>query len=348
MDIIDFANIPCTTGAMAYLQSLEIGSNDMCSKPVHESARSRGKERIIEALQNGVIKYRRYNKPAAEMELLAYPVSRIIVSCVNDGYLTKRYALAVAKLACEHIKELKNSTLEELAAEFGISITFDTTAANVVLHFIDYIHHASAIHAPEWKLLNRTVEKGMLTIARDDFARLMEEAVREKVEAGLPHEVPQDMREALSPYVAEIREALNARANSRNFNRDGFGEVTPDCFPPCMSSAIADVQANVNLSHTMRFAMTAFLLNIGMKPEKIMEIFRASPDFKEQATSYQISHIGGASGKAYICPSCATMATNGNCPGKAACKKVEHPLVFYRRKVWIMNKKQGAQVAHEH
>lgn len=340
LSIIDIANIPCISGATGYLQSLDINLNDICTHRIYESIRIRAKEKVIEALQNGAIKYRRYNKPSAETELLSYPVSRILISCISSPYLVKRYALAVAKLANEHIKDMKNDALREAAACFGIDISFERPTMNVILHFIDYIHYASMIHAPEWDLRNRTVEGGMLRISRDELARLMEEAVREKVESGLPHEVPQDMREALSPYVAEIQEALNARSNGQNFNRDGFGEVAPDCFPPCISSAISDVQANVNLSHTMRFAMTAFLLNIGMKPEMIMEIFRASPDFKENATSYQIDHIGGASGKAYICPSCATMATNGNCPGKAACKRTEHPLALYRKRVWIMNKKK--------
>lgn len=350
MDIIDFANIPCTTGALEYLKALEFGSNDICTGVAFGSIRSTGKERVIEALQTGTIKYRRYNKPAAEKELIAYPIARILVSCINNSYLTKRYALAVARLSYEHIKELKSAvSLKELAADFGINITTDSKNTNVVMHFTDYIHHAHVLHEPKWKLLNRTVEQGMLTISKGDFARLMEEAVRKKVESGLPHEVPQDIREALNPYISEVQEAINARASKQDFSREGFGELVPDCFPPCISSAIADVQANVNLSHTMRFAMTSFLLNIGMKPGKITEIFRSSPDFREQNTNYQISHINGASGTAYTCPACATMATNGNCPGKVPmCKKIEHPLVYYRRKVWILNKKQAAQVAHEH
>ncbi len=54
----------------------------------------------------------------------------------------------------------------------------------------------------------------------------------------------------------------------QGFSREGFSEVIPDCFPPCISVAIADVQANVNLSHTMRFAMTSFLLNKWQLPGK--------------------------------------------------------------------------------
>jgi len=343
MDNIDFANIPCTLGALEYLRKSDISLNDLCTQAAFESIRSTGKERVLEAFKDGALKYRRFNKLAAEKELLAYPIARIIVSSINNNYLTKRYSLAVAKSSYEHIKELKNAVLlKELAADFGISIRFDDMM-NVSMHFTDYIRCAHVLHDPKWKLLNRTVKGGTLMISRDDLARLMEEGVRQKVESGLPHEVPKDIQMALEPYIAEVWELINTRMNKQGFGREGFSELIPDCFPPCISIAIADVQANVNLSHTMRFAMTSFLLNIGMAPDKVTDIFKASPDFKEQATRYQISHINGASGTTYTCPACATMETNGNCPGKALCKKVENPLVYYRRKVWMENKKHVAQ-----
>jgi DNA primase large subunit len=348
MDIIDFANIPCTTGALEYLKESSVGSADVCTDMAYESVRSAARGRIIEALNNGTLKYRRYNEPAANKELLAYPVARIIVSSINNTYLTKRYALAVARLSYEHIMSFRAVALGELAADFGINVTVDARTMSATIHFTDYIHHAHVLHEPKWKLSSRTVKEGMLTISKGDFARLMEEVIRKKVESGLPHEVPQEIRDALKQHINEVQEAANLRANKQCFSKEGFSEVNPGCFPPCISSAIADAQTNVNLSHSMRFAMTTFLLNIGMKPEKITEIFRASPDFREQDTNYQINHIGGASGTAYTCPTCATMTTNGNCPGNTQCKKIENPLVYYRRKVWILNKKQAAQVTHEH
>src|SRR3990172_6903831 len=132
MDIIDFANIPCTAGAPEYLRMSDIGSNDLCTQAAFESIRLTGKERVLEVVQAGAIKYRRYNKLAAEKELLAYPIARIIVSCINNSYLTKRYALAVARLLYEHIIELKIDVLKELAADFSINITFDAKNTNVV------------------------------------------------------------------------------------------------------------------------------------------------------------------------------------------------------------------------
>ena len=130
MDIINFANIPCTTGALEYLRKSNIGSNDLCTHLAFARLRSTGKDRVLETLQDGAIKYRRRNKPAAEKELLAYPIARIIVSCIDNNYSTKRYALAVARLSYEHIIELKIFALKELAADFGINITADARNMN--------------------------------------------------------------------------------------------------------------------------------------------------------------------------------------------------------------------------
>ncbi|MCE8424922.1 MAG: hypothetical protein J5U17_04000 [Candidatus Methanoperedens sp.] len=50
MDIIDFANIPCTSGALEYLRRSSL--KDLCTQAVFESIRSTGKERVLEALKN--------------------------------------------------------------------------------------------------------------------------------------------------------------------------------------------------------------------------------------------------------------------------------------------------------
>lgn len=35
----------------------------------------------------------------------------------------------------------------------------------------------------------------------------------------------------------------------------------------------------MNLAHSMRFAMTSFLLNVGMSVDEILNLFNISPDF---------------------------------------------------------------------
>ncbi|MPN40412.1 hypothetical protein SDC9_187949 [bioreactor metagenome] len=91
----------------------------------------------------------------------------------------------------------------------------------------------------------------------------------------------------------------------------------------------------------MRFAMTSFLLNVGMSVDEILNLFNISPDFDAEKTLYQIEHIAGATGNVYKPPACDTMRTYGNCVGKdRLCEKISHPLGYYERKVFIKNKEK--------
>jgi DNA primase large subunit len=84
-----------------------------------------------------------------------------------------------------------------------------------------------------------------------------------------------------------------------------------------------------------RFALTAFLLNIGMKTEDVINRYTTVSDFNEQLTRYQVEHIAGkrGGGVKYTPPNCETLQTHGLCIRKdELCKKVKHPLTYYFRK----------------
>jgi len=51
-------------------------------------------------------------------ELLSYPLARVMVSCLGDPILLRRYALAEAKLAYRHMQEEKDG-VAALAEELG-------------------------------------------------------------------------------------------------------------------------------------------------------------------------------------------------------------------------------------
>jgi DNA primase large subunit len=185
--------------------------------------------------------------------------------------------------------------------------------------------------------------RGKVSLSREDFSRIIQEAIRKKIESGLPATVPPEICETLRKYLEEIRSALTVRKSE--FNIEEFKEIMPDCFPPCMVHAISNTRAGVNLPHSMRFAMVSFLINIGMKVDGIIELFKVSPDFDEERTRYQVNHIHGATGMAYTSPSCATMTTYGNCFGKEAlCDRISHPLSYYRKKAWILRKGKPGEI----
>jgi DNA primase large subunit len=335
MDVFKFAYFPFVNGAVKYVEGLDFKLEELFSERAFEQVRERGKERVLEAIGDGITSNAHTDRVSAEKELLSYPVARILVSCINDGYLVKRYALAEAKSAYERLKELPGDELKELALDFDIGTVL--ADRSVVIHFTDYVRYAHVIHEPKWKLVNRNMERGSITLPKEDFSRMMQEAIRKRIESSLPLVVPPEICGSLENYIEEIRNTLVARKSE--FSIEEFKEIMPDCFPPCMVHALSSAKAGVNLPHSMRFALVSFLLNIGMNTDGIIELFKVSPDFDEERTRYQVMHIHGATGTAYTSPSCATMTTYGNCFGKEAlCERISHPLNYYRRKAWILKK----------
>lgn len=338
MDVFKFAHFPFINAAAKYVETLDFKLDELFSERVFEQVRERGKGRVIEAIGEGISRRSYPDKVSAEKELLSYPVARILVSCVNDRYLIKRYALAEAKCAFDGLKELQKDELKELASDFNMNVLIDEKGVNI--HFADYIRYANAIHEPKWKLVNRNMDHGRLSLTEDDLSRILEEAIRKKIESMLPLDVPEKICKSLSGYVDEIKNSLSTRKSE--FRIEEFKEIIPECFPPCIHHAILNVKAGINLSHSMRFALVSYLLNIGMNIEGIIELFRESPDFDEERTRYQVNHIHGATGTTYTSPSCATMVTYGNCYGKERlCSRITHPLSYYRKKAWIVNKEKS-------
>ena len=228
MDVFKFAYFPFVNAAAKYVEALDFKLEELFSERAFEQVRERGKRRVLEAIGDGIIRNASPDRVSAEKELLSYPVARILVSCINDGYLIKRYALSEAKSAFEKVKELREDGLKELALDFNIDAAFDEKW--VIIHFTDYIRYANVIHEPKWKLVNRNIDHGKVSLSREDFSRIMEEAIRKRIESGLPLSVPPEICQSLGQYLEEIRNALKTRKSE--FSIEEFKEIMPDCFPP--------------------------------------------------------------------------------------------------------------------
>ena len=199
------------------------------------------------------------------------------------------------------------------------------------LHFTEYIRAAHRMHSPKWKLVNRDLQEGYLTVTDEELKRLLEEAVRDKVSKGLPLPVDEKICAQLAEYIAPLKSELQVL---RDRQKVDLGKVEEGAFPPCIKKMLSQVAAGTNLAHSARFALVSFLLQINMSVEEVMALFNTSPDFDADKTRYQVEHIAGASGTKYKPPSCATMTTYGNCPGQDdLCRKIRHPLSYYERRM---------------
>ena len=329
-----FSKYPFTKEASEYVAQLNINLLDLVKERAYANARERGKTRIFEALEKGIIQKK---APENLTELLSYPIARVLVSLVGDRYLIKRYALAEAKRAHEFlINEDKNRLLEIAQQTFGLNIKSveDSSPFIFAVHFIDYLKLTENLRAIKWKLINRLLAQGYVFLRKREFARLLAENLRHKIEHELPLKFDRKIEANYEEIIQEIHRILLKKKPSMEVFLPKKAEI--QLLPPCMKKLLGSIQVGENVPHQGRFALTAFLLNIGMKIDEIIGLYSAFPDFDLKKTQYQIEHICGLHGShiKYAPPSCSTLKTfNLFLDPDELCQKIKHPLTYYKLKL---------------
>jgi DNA primase large subunit len=294
----------------------------------------RAMERIETALEDGAVGPPRRQ---VRVEVLSYPVARVLVSLVDEYVLTRKYTRAEAATARERLdadrqgSELKSSrrrrlTLADLLAEFDLSETVRETADGYRVGVGTYLRLAADQRGEDWRLVNRELADGEVPVTEDELFSLVREAVRHRVADGLPLAVPDVVAAELDDEQARIRELLADLELTRDIDT-----VVPEMFPPCMTHLLDQIQKGAHLEHHSRFAIASFLTSIGLSTDEIVELFKVNPGFGEDVTRYQVDHIRGAtSSTEYSPPSCATMQSYGDCVNMDdRCETISHPLSYY-------------------
>lgn len=325
------ALFPYTYAAARYVESSEKTFESLLTiGEFSKRVLNRSVERIKCAVSSGIpeapIERENY-----EIELFSYVMARALVSCVRETALIQRYANAEAQKAFINLRDADEPTQDEyikvLLEDFKIPTLTENNALR--LHFADFVKYTGRLRGPQWRLVN-LLNRGCVTLAKNEIIQILAEAVRLKVLSGLPLKLSSKMCEDLSNYTAPLVEAFS----KASLHEVDSGPVVFKAFPPCIKALLSQVKAGQNLSHPARFALTSFLANIGMQADEIVRMYEASPDFDYDLTRYQVDHIRGASGKDYIPPGCSTMETYGNCTeNNDLCKRVAHPLSYYRRHI---------------
>jgi DNA primase large subunit len=263
-------------------------------------------------------------------ELFSYPVARVIVSCINVHFLTQKYANGEAQFAFRKLESLSDGEaitfIGRLLEDFNIEAA--PSENRYKFHFTDFVRFTSGLRDPRWKLVN-VMNKGYVELAKNEVMKILQQAIRLKVLHGPLLKPSNKICNALSSEIKRIIATLDS-----SMSKSGdFGAIDTEAYPPCIRELISLVQSGKSLSHTARFALTAFLANIGMSADDIVHFYENSPDFDYEFTRYQVEHIMGSSGTEYTSPGCSTMETYGNCNWKdKMCRSISHPLSYYRKR----------------
>ena len=334
MDTKLAAKFPFLEDAAEMAAENEADIDKLLTSFIFEDARARGVERLEDAIKESEISYVPLNKEDDRLtEVMSYPYARMIVSCIDDRFLTKRYALAEAKRMNRLLGDEPYPTIMKIATALGVRSQTDENG--LMMHFSDYLKFSSRIKSTDWKLVNTEMKKGNVVLPKERFVRVLENALLDKIESELPLNVPDEYKKMMQSDIDHVSMIL---AESKNRFNPGFsGELNKDHLPPCIRTLLANAQNGVNLPHSGRFAMVSFLHAIGMNSDQILTLFSQSPDFDESKSSYQIRHITGElnGSDGYTPPECSTMKTNGICfePDNLCNNdKVNHPLTYFRIK----------------
>jgi DNA primase large subunit len=304
-----------------------------------EEVRTRALDRIETALDSGEIgpPHRR-----DRVELLSYPVARVLVSLIDEHVLTRKYARAEAATAYERLQaeftettELKSRDRETLSiravlAEFDMTDAVRETPDGYAVGVGTYLEYATEERGDEWRLVNRPLADGEVPLSEAELLVLVRQAISQRVTDGLPLAVPEAIADHLDDECERIRERLADLELTRDIDT-----VVPDLFPPCMTYLLDQVQKGEHLEHHSRFAIATFLTTIGLTTDEIVELFQVNPGFGEEATRYQVDHIRGkTSPTEYSPPACSTMQSYGDCVNMDdLCEEISHPLAYYEAKL---------------
>ncbi len=294
----------------------------------------RAKLRLIDALETKVPRNTMGLNDDPYVELTSFFVAKALVDAIASMYLRRRWATAEAKSTEEFLIKETDSKLAQIAIrEFNWQMK--TVKSQIAgrsfthsIHFTNYLTATEGLRDLKWKLVNKRLSTGFVLLRKTETTRVIRAAVEQllvrdikKVDAEFP------------PNIQQVYDEIDAKVRKRvdRHRQEIEGEIIPEAFPPCMQAILSDLKEGKPLSHIARFAITAFLLNVGMEVDSIIELFMKAPDFREDLARYQIEHIAGKRGTTvYTPPSCAYMLSVRLCVDPDQVGVRRHPLNYYR------------------
>ena len=331
----DFAKYPFLKQASKLIEELQFTIQTLSyEKPVIDRAKNRVEKAILEVNSGDAL----WDKRA---EISSFAAALILVIATKNSWIKKRYALAVAKTTHSMLLCENKAKISAIAKDFDWDIGDGVVGKDFGIGFNFYLKNAAHMHGSEWKLINQIMDKGRVYLNKDKVVRLLQEEVKSRVEKRL------DVTELknLPEEIATISEVLMKLA------QEVMGQeieemptvVVQEAFPPCINALYADAAQAHHLSHIGRFTLTSFLVNIGITPDGLNEMFKTFSDYNERLTRYQIEHIAGerGSGTKYTCPQCSVLQTHGVCKNRdAVCYRIYHPLSYYKRKLKTLTRSE--------
>jgi DNA primase large subunit len=335
IELSTLSKYPFLNASKKYVKDNDLSVEELLDDPLYERARITGIDRLDNAFKNRDTGDRILaTESDFIMELLSYPIARMIAVCIQDIYFKRRYALGEASHAYKNLINEPTSFLIDISREFNLNVKYYEDTNKINIYFVDYLHYAPTRYK-EWKMINRGMKNGYIQMSHRDLARIIQEALRARINQELDSR--SCSKAIYKTFSSDIQRFQNmVMIHRKNIESAPIGKLDIKKLPPCMKNILSAIQAGENVPHMGRFALVSFLNSLKLSNNEILKIFSSAPDYEEEKTRYQVEHItGSSSSTSYTPPGCDKMRTYGICSIEEIddlCKKKRHPLSYYRAK----------------
>jgi DNA primase large subunit len=253
-------------------------------------------QRIKQAMEGKLAKSSAIHDERKYEEISTYAVARMVLGHLRNNYITNKFAVEESKRVHSYLNSEPEETVRKVGEGLGVEVMEEGGRLSMDIPvFLSYA--PKSVH---YRLINREIAKGRVAVNKEEVKRLIEEAVRKRMERMPLVKDPPDMikkagKELLEMLPKPKLPAVNAK---------------PGDHPPCVEKLLEAVKKHQNLPHTARWFLVTYFIAIGMNDDQITAMYSNLPDFSERITRYQVEH---ARKKGYSVPSCATVNTYGYC-----------------------------------
>jgi DNA primase large subunit len=277
-ELSTLAKYPFLQDTRQYIKDNGPSVSELLRDLPYERARLIGIERLDNAFKNRDVGERSLaSESDCIMEILSYPIARMISVCIGDPYFKKRYALSEAFHVYKNLLNEPTPFLLSVAKELTLNVQHHPDMNTIKIYFKDYLRNAPTRYK-EWKMVNRGINAGYLTISHKDLARILLEALRERLNEELAQrQCDQTVIDTFSLDIQRFQNMLSLQ--KKKIEAAPVGKVSIEKLPPCMKDILSAIQSGENVPHMGRFALVAFLASLKLNTNDILKLFSTAPDY---------------------------------------------------------------------
>lgn len=254
------ATYPFLPGAREYLARLSVSLDLLAESP---ELRDRTQERIHQALDH------RYVLPGhnPELELLSFAGAGMICAAVQSDVLSKTWPRAEARRIERSLQQEPAGLLDQMVEHFGWRTRSAESPYEVAVPFNDYVSHTQPLRDSRWRLVNRAVNEGYVSLTRKEMTTLISVDAARWIRSRIDQVGRIQVPESVQPLIGEIGEAA-ARVEAR---LRGMARTRGRWEPPWVPMLLRGVGKGMRDEAAIRLA--SYYVNVRRLPDdQIIEI----------------------------------------------------------------------------